>query len=267
MCNGAEKLLQETNDNVPNPGDEPVVYKQFKAGFAKLPSKEKAQDPESVKAEIYSEMLDHIAAGHETSGIALTYLYHELSQRPTLQAQLRAEVLQLSPQILWPPPDASTFELPSPKSIDALPLLHAVLMEILRLHAPIPGVEPRVTPAAGCTLAGYENIPGGVRVSAMPYTLHRNPNVFPDPLSFRPERWLHATEEQTKEMLRWFWAFGSGGRMCIGSHFAMQEIKLILAAIYGNWRTEIVDDEGIEEIDAYTTRPRRSALDLRFVRV
>lgn len=38
--------------------------------------------------------------------------------------------------------------------------------------------------------------------------------------------------------------------MCIGSNLAMQEMKLILAAIYTNWGTVIVDDEGCEEIDA-----------------
>jgi cytochrome P450 len=140
-------------------------------------------------------------------------------------------------------------------------------METLRLHAPIPGLEPRITPAGGCTLAGYDNIPGNVRVSAMPYALHRNGDVFPDPGSWRPERWLQASEAEMKEMLRWFWAFGSGGRMCIGSNLAMQEMKLIVTAIYTNWRTAIVDDDGIDEIDAYTTRPRSNRLLLRFQHV
>lgn len=44
-------------------------------------------------------------------------------------------------------------------------------------------------------------------------------------------------------------------------------MKLIVCAIYGNYQTEIVNDDGIEEIDAYTTRPKRNALDLRFVKV
>jgi len=63
-----------------------------------------------------------------------------------------------------------------------------------------------------------------------------------------------------------FWAFGSGGRMCIGSHLALQEIKLIVAAVYANYKTEIVDDDGIEEVDAYTTRPKSGRLVLRFLR-
>ena len=264
LCNGADKLLS----NVQSPGDEPVVYRQFKSGISRLLGKEQAEQNSALfKAEVASEMLDHLGAGHETSAIALTYLYWEMSKRPDLQSQLRTETLTLDPQIRWPPQDLENFELPHAKDIDALPILHAIVMETLRLHAPIPGTEPRVTPKHGCTLAGYDNIPGGMRVSAMAYTLHRNASVFPDPLTFKPERWLNASEDEMKEMLRWFWAFGSGGRMCIGSNLAMQEMKLIVCSIYSNWKSEIVNDEGIEEIDAYTVRPSRNALDLRFVRV
>ena len=159
-------------------------------------------------------------------------------------------------------------KLPSPKDIDALPLLNAILLETLRFHTPIPGMEPRVSPPltspSGNRLGRFEGIPGGIRVSTMPYTLHRNPEVFPRPESFDPRRWLDSSPSELKEMHRWFWAFGSGGRMCIGSHLAIQEIKLLVAAIYSNWETKIVDDDGIEAIDAYTTRPTSNKLMLRF---
>lgn len=267
MCDSSNAYL----DDVPTPGAEPVVYKQFKINLAKLGQKQddKASQTETdqQRLEVASEMLDHLGAGHETSAIALTYLYYEMSRHLELQYRLREELLTLPSRLTWPHDAETAFELPSAKSIDALPLLHAVLMETLRLHAPIPGTEPRITPAGGCTLAGYGNIPANVRVSAMPYTLHRNADVFAEPEAWRPQRWLNATEAEMKEMLKWFWAFGSGGRMCIGSNLAMQEIKLLVAAIYTNWRTVIVDDEGIEEIDAYTIRPTSNRLILKFEHV
>ncbi|OAG34796.1 hypothetical protein AYO21_11052 [Fonsecaea monophora] len=305
MCRKADEFLSrrastggDGSSLVYYPGDEPVVYKQFKTGITKLREKDpnagKAtgevilpttrhdelhvgngsnnNTDDTTTAEIYSEMLDQLGAGHETSAIALTYLYWELSKNPDLQKQLRDEVLTLTPPIKWPlSPGARDFKLPDPKQIDALPLLNAILMETLRLHTPIPGIEPRISPhvPGGSTLGAYSHIPGGVRVSAMPYTLHRNEAVFPDPETFLPSRWLpsHSSDDQLKEMHRWFWAFGSGGRMCIGSHLAIQEIKLLVSAIYSNWATEIVDDNGIEEIDAYTTKPRSNQLILRFVHV
>ncbi|KAJ9614506.1 hypothetical protein H2200_002643 [Cladophialophora chaetospira] len=296
MCRAADKYLSNDNDVTSTyPGDDPVVYKHFKTGFMSLREKDPnagkavgevtlpttrhenlhASDDNTTTAEIYSEMLDQVGAGHETSAIALTYLYWEMSKNPSLQNQLRQEVLTLKPSIQWPLPAGADimkdFKLPNPKQIDALPILNAIVMETLRLHTPIPGIEPRISPnvPGGSTLGPYTNIPGGVRVSSMPYTLHRNTSVFPDPETFNPSRWLpsHTSENQLKEMHRWFWAFGSGGRMCIGSHLALQEIKLLVASIYSNWSTEIVNDEGIEEVDAYTTKPKRNRLDLRFKHV
>lgn len=295
MCRLAEKYLSTTGQvATPYLGDEPVVYKQFRDGISRLREKDplagkavsdvilptvrhddlQLNDDDTTTAEIYSEMLDQLGAGHETSAIALTYLYWEMSKNSQLQEQLRDEVSALTPAIRWPMPpgsDVSDFSLPDPKQIDALPLLHAIFMETLRLHTPIPGIEPRISPhvPGGNTLGPYTGIPGGVRVSSMPYSLHRNEAVFPEPETFNPSRWLpcHTTEEHLKEMHRWFWGFGSGGRMCIGSHLATQEIKLLVAAIYTNWKTEIVDDDGIEEIDAYTTKPRSNRLMLRFKHV
>ena len=296
MCHKADKHLEaDKTDLEKYPGDDPVVYKQFKTAFTALREKDPnagkaagevtlpttrhenlhTSDEDTTTAEIYSEMLDQVGAGHETSAIAMTYLYWEMCKNPTLQDRLRQEVLTLTPAIKWPLPSGSKlskdFSLPDPKQIDALPLLNAIVMEVLRLHTPIPGLEPRVSPhvPGGSTLGSYSNIPGGVRVSAMPYTLHRNTSVFPSPETFNPSRWLpeHSSQEQLREMNRWFWAFGSGGRMCIGSHLALQEIKLVVSAIYSNFRTEIVNDEGIEAIDAYTTKPRSNRLDLRFIHI
>jgi cytochrome P450 len=46
--------------------------------------------------------------------------------------------------------------------------------------------------------------------------------VFPDFETWKPERWLEADKEQKEEMKKWFWAFGSGARMCLGVYFATQ---------------------------------------------
>lgn len=200
-------------ENVPTTA--PIVYNQVHQSTLKNPF------PYPQDLQIATELQDHWAAGQDTSGITLCYLFHELSLHPEFQERLRKEFLTLSPTLEYPPP-TSTPELPSPQSLDALPLLHACLMETLRIHAAIPGPEPRITPSKPTSLAGSPPLPPGVRVSSQPYTLHRRADVFPDPEAWKPARWLDASEEQKAEMGRWFWAFGSGGRMCIGSNFAMQ---------------------------------------------
>lgn len=194
-----------------------VVYNSLSLPLLLSSKTSSAPDHDAI---IASEALDQIGAGHETSGITLTYYMHQISQRPALQSLLRAELLTLSSPV-QDPSYTIPHPLPSFRYLDALPLLQATIMETLRLHAPIPGPQPRLTPPTSTSLANSPPLPSGVRVSANAHCLHRNPKVFPNPDDWRPERWLDANKDTQNEMMHWFWAFGSGGRMCIGRHFAM----------------------------------------------
>ena len=211
----------------------PVVYEQLLNQLQSSNEKPTTSPlPEShLRLTIASELMDHLVAGTETTAWTLAYLMLELSQRPKLQSSLRGELLSLSPPILYP---ARTTDnggstareaLPSPRAIDALQLLDAIVLETLRLHAPVGGSQPRTTPSSNpqspTLLLDYRNIPPRIRVSAQAYSLHRNPEVFPDPEGWKPERWLEASQEERSEMMRWFWAFGSGANMCLGNHLAM----------------------------------------------
>ena len=216
---GAERLNPDGHVNTM-----PVVYRQLHQSL-----RNSSQSPQKKQLIIASEMLDHLIAGHETSGITLTYFIWQMSQRPDLQKRLREELLNLSPQLFCPitPRNGGkkgAIQIPSSKAIDSLPLLNATLHETLRLHAAAPGPQPRVTPFSPTptSINGYGNIPGGVKVSSSAHTLHRNPEVFPNPTEWLPERWLETEPQKIENMRRLFWAFGSGGRMCIGNNFALQ---------------------------------------------
>lgn len=173
-----------------------------------------------------SEMLDHMIATQETNTITWTYILYRLSLHHDLQVRLRNELLTLQPHI---PPTEGKESLPTAAAIDSLPLLHAVVYETLRLHAANPARMLRVAPAFGLELHGYY-IPRGTTVSTNAYCLHRNPEAFPGPMDWRPERWLRhgsnpgskAGDSSRAEAMRWFWAFVSGPRMCIGTNFAVQ---------------------------------------------
>jgi cytochrome P450 len=157
-----------------------------------------------LETQTASEMLDHIIATQETNTITWTYICYRLSQHPELQDDLRNELSRLKPHI-----DINAFDgdLPKPADIDELPLLHAIVMETLRLHAANPARMRRVVPKDGMVLHGHR-LPPGTVVSTNAYCLHRNEHVFPDPLAWRPHRWLGA-EQAPGAMRRWFWAFVS----------------------------------------------------------
>lgn len=274
LCRGKEADTKGTSEAA---GETSVVWDVVVNGLKK---EEKTKGATSVlystalsnkELSIMSELFDHVFAGEETSGLAMTYLTWRLSQSLQLQADLRAELRGLTPNMQLPLANGNAGErhIPDPKQLDSVPLLHAVLMETLRLHSPIPGPQPRQSPEHGSLIGPYA-IPGGVRVAALAYTLHRDEEVFPNPEEWDPTRWLssHATEEELKRRNRHFWAFSSGGRMCIGSNFAMHAMKLIIGMIYTNFTTHIVDDEGMEnQADAYSGRPEKEKFYIRLENV
>ena len=117
-------------------------------------------------------------------------------------------------------------ELPSPPDLESLPLLNAVIKESLRLRGTLPTPNPRVTPPNKTTTIGpYNKIPSGVRVNNYAWCLHRNEAVFPDCQNWRPERWLGRLGD-VAEQEKWFWAFGTGSRRCLGENLAYESRRL-----------------------------------------
>lgn len=204
MCEKAGTVLKSGSVQQ---ADTPVVYQQLVHAVSK-DSKESGAPSKELLASV---VLDHLAAGFDTSGITLTYVIHELSQRKDIQSRLQDELRTLSPRLV----PSSSPTLPDPKAVDAIPILHAVIWETLRLRSAIPGPQPRFTPPKGCCLGPEEKsyfVPGGVRVSASAGLLHLNEDVYERASEWRPERWLEMEkldEEKRKDMeRRWFWAFG-----------------------------------------------------------
>ncbi|KAL8938979.1 MAG: hypothetical protein Q9216_003605 [Gyalolechia sp. 2 TL-2023] len=198
MCRAAELTMKSEK---PATGTQPVVYSRLLRSLEMH-----GADADQISNMVASEMLDHMIAGHETSSITLTYLMYEMSQRPSLQKQLRDELLTLDPPVRYRLDISDTGEeaLPTPKAVDTLPLLDAILHETLRLHTAVPAPQPRVTPevGGGTSIEGYANIPGGVRVSSNAYTMHRIESVFPNPELWLPERWMKADQKDLERMRR-----------------------------------------------------------------
>ncbi|KAH7120327.1 putative benzoate 4-monooxygenase cytochrome P450 [Dactylonectria estremocensis] len=179
-----------------------------------------------------SELADHFLAGIDTTSDTAMFTIWALSlpENRKYQERLIAEVDSISDA------DCNEDGNPTVEISDKLTYLDAVIKETLRLYAPLPASEPRSMPV-DTTIDGYL-IPAGTVVGMSPYTLHRNPDVFPEPLKFKPERWLGECGDLV-EMKKWFWAFSSGGRMCIGLHLAMAEMTTLLAAIYRTYTTTV----------------------------
>lgn len=198
--------------------------------------------------EIASECADHFLAGIDTTSDTLMFLIWALSlpHHREFQDKLIAEALSIPESSL----SSSQDGVPSVVAADRLPYLDACVKETLRLYAPLPASEPRSSPQ-DTVVNGYQ-IPAGTVVAMSPYSLHRQAEVFTDPENWNPERWLpsSANESQLAEMKKWWWAFSSGGRMCIGMHFAMAQMTLV-PAIYRKYRTSV--RKGTEDLSPGVT--------------
>lgn len=194
--------------------------------------------------EIASEIADHVIAGHETTGITLTYICWELSRPCNRHWQDK-----LFEECKTVPSDL--------QRLDQMPILHSIVQEACRLHSAIPGSEPRYVPQEGpkfeATLRDKHGtrveIPPGTIVSCQPWSLHLLETPFgANPRQFNPARWLRdettgETEQEYEKRLtkmnNSMFTFGQGNRMCLGMNLALMEMKYCIAQLYSRYTTDI----------------------------
>ena len=147
--------------------------------------------------EMRDELLTLLVAGHETTATSLSWAIERLSRNPAKLERLRAEVLEGREEYLT-----------------------ATIQETLRLRPVISIVLRKLTEAV--EIGGYE-LPAGISVAPCVYLVHRNPEVYPEPQRFLPERFL----DNPPGTYTWI-PFGGGVRRCLGASFAQFEMAVVL---------------------------------------
>jgi cytochrome P450 len=148
--------------------------------------------------EIRDELLTLLVAGHETTASTLAWAFERLGRDPATLARLTAEV------------DAGE---------DAY--LTATIQETLRIRPVLPNVAPRLV-AKPIEVGGW-TYPAGCSLVLNTYLIHHDPDLYPEPDAFRPERFL----DDPPGTYTWI-PFGGGRRRCLGASFAMLEMKVVL---------------------------------------
>jgi len=188
---------------------------------------------------VRDEALTLFLAGHETTADALTWAWYLLSQNPEAEAAFHAELARVL-----------AGRLPSFDDLPQLRYTEAVFAEALRLYPPAWGIGRR---ALEDYQVGDFAIPARSVVLLSPYVVHRDPRWFPEPLAFRPERWL--AEDSARPKFAYF-PFGGGARVCIGERFAWMEGTLLLAVIGQRWRLRLEAGHRVETHARITLRPK-----------
>jgi len=153
-------------------------------------------------AEVRDLLLGLLMAGHETTATSLTWAFERLSRTPHARTRLAEELL-----------DGGT------EYVDA------VVSETLRTRPSV--IDAVRTATTEIELSGYPIAPGTV-VSAMLTAMHRRADLWPEPLAFRPERFLNGRPRPYSYM-----PFGGGIRHCIGASLSLVEMRTVLRTAIG----------------------------------
>jgi cytochrome P450 len=152
--------------------------------------------------ELRDELITLLVAGHETTASSLAWAFERLPRHPEVLRTLRDEI------------DAGEGET----------YLTATIQETLRRRPVLPNAAPRLV-ARPVELGGW-SYPPGVCLVPNAYLVHHDPDLYPDPYAFRPERFVGAPPGT----YTWI-PFGGGRRRCLGASFAMLEMKVVLRSV------------------------------------
>ncbi|MFJ9447647.1 cytochrome P450 [Kitasatospora sp. NPDC101235] len=192
--------------------------------------------------EARDELLSLLMAGAETTSTTLAWALHEIGRRPELTERIRTECEALPAGAL---PGVAT-----------LPFTERFLREVLRLHQPSWLLMRRaLEPVRVCGV----DLPQGAELIYSALAMHRDPAYYPDPLRFDPDRWLDRTEKDLPPGA--YVPFALGNRKCIGDHFAMTEMLVVLRSIVSRWRLRPVEGHRVRPVVHALIRP--NALPMR----
>jgi cytochrome P450 len=182
-----------------------------------------AQDEDGARMndrQLRDETMTLYLAGHETTALTLTWTWYLLSQHRHIEEKLISE---------WE--HVLGGKIPTAEHLPHLPYTAAVIAESMRLFPPVYVIGREAT--KDLELGGYR-VKRGYTVLMSQWVNHRDPEYFPDPEEFQPERWENGFAKQIPKFA--YYPFGGGQRICVGNIFALMEAAIILAAVGQQYR-------------------------------
>ena len=190
--------------------------------------------------QLRSEILTILQAGHETTSNALAWTFYLLAQHPDAEARLHEEI----DRVLGG-------RAPAYAQLAELKWTRMVLEEAMRLYPPAHSIGRN---AVGEDELGGMRVRPGAHITISIFVTHRNPNLWPEPERFDPERFAPAAVAGRHRFA--YLPFGGGPRICIGNSFAMAEAQVALAAIAQRYRLRLAPGHVVEPIGLITLRPK-----------
>jgi cytochrome P450 len=238
-------LIQERlNTSMSTKTNDPAKDKTLVQVLAKVMREESENQSLSYLVEsAINETKLALFAGHDTTATTLCWVFHCLAQHPEVVAKLREE----HDTILGSNPASAMRILPH--LVNSLTYTHAVIKETLRIQTNVGTMRKGVPSFAlyGPPGSGYDGMrfpTEGFSVWDGNFAIHRDPDLWPKPTEFIPERWLITDENDPMHPPKNAWRpFELGPRNCIGQPLAIVEMKMVLALVLQSFDMECAWNE------------------------
>ncbi|KAF8373061.1 hypothetical protein PRIPAC_79490 [Pristionchus pacificus] len=165
--------------------------------------------------ELHLECNSAIFGGHDSTSCTLTWVYWALATQPEFQQQCYEEIYG----IFGDSDRDCTHD-----DMNAMKFTERFIKETMRIFPPVPLIEREL--GADFQMGKYL-LPKGSEIFIAPHLVHHNPEVYPDPFTFDPDRFL--PENIAKRSPYDFLPFSAGPRNCLGQKFALHEMKTIVS--------------------------------------
>jgi cytochrome P450 len=205
-----------------------------------------ADEQHMSDTQVRDELLTLFLAGHETTALAITYSFYQLSHNPAVEEKLLAEL-----NTVLGDPQTDAARLPKWEDLPKLEYTRRVFAEAMRLYPPAYAtarIAKHDDEIAGCC------IPAGSTLIVSQYVTHRDPRFWPDPQRFDPDRFSPEAEAERPKFA--YFPFGGGPRRCIGEPFAWMEGQLLLATIAHRYHIAVQPGYTPELQPLITLRPQ-----------
>ena len=205
-----------------------------------IESVKEESDPQVGRERMRDELVTLLLAGHETTASTLSWALHLLDRHPEVRERVHEEAVEVFSR---GPVDSA--------ALHGFTYTSMVLEEVMRLYPPV-WLLTRIAKEAD-DIGGFA-VPAGADVIVSPYLLHRNPNWWPDPDRFDPERF--ASDSRAGRERYSYIPFGAGPRFCVGNNLGMMEATIVLAAMCRDLTLTSVPGHQVEGEPMLTLRVR-----------
>ncbi|EDS43520.1 cytochrome P450 4C1 [Culex quinquefasciatus] len=257
IINQRRELFQRNPETFDDLTAEENVYTNTKKRYAMLDSLLRAEQDQLIDADGVREEVDTFTfEGHDTTASALVFIFFQLAREQTVQERIFNEIHALYDR--KPQADKSL----RPQDYAELKFMDRALKECLRLWPPVTFISRAITD--DIVLADGALLPAGCVANVQIFDLHRDPEQFPDPERFDPDRFLPESVDKRNPYA--YVPFSAGPRNCIGQKYAMMELKVVV--VYTLLRFRVLPVTRLEEINFVADLVLRSTnpIEVRFER-